>query len=92
MAELPATLGEALAAARGRIPASEARMFLREVTGCTAAQVAASLACCSRTWMAVMRAASTRRAEALFWCWERPSWHSATMPVGRWVMRTAESV
>ena len=41
MAELPATLGEALAAARGRIPASEARMFLREVAGCTAAQVAA---------------------------------------------------
>ncbi len=41
MAELPASLGEALAAARGRIPASEARMFLREVTGCSAAQVAA---------------------------------------------------
>ena len=41
MAELPATLGEALAAARGRIPAGEARMFPREVTGCTAAQVAA---------------------------------------------------
>ncbi len=40
MAELPATFGEALAAARGRIPASEARMFLREVTGCSAAQVA----------------------------------------------------
>lgn len=41
MAELPVSLGEALAAARGRIPASEARMFLREVTGCSAAQVAA---------------------------------------------------
>ena len=41
MVELPATLGEALAAARGRIPASEARMFLREVAGCSAAQVAA---------------------------------------------------
>lgn len=41
MAELPASLGEALAAARGRIPASEARMFLREITGCSAAQVAA---------------------------------------------------
>lgn len=41
MAERPASLGEALAAARGRIPASEARMFLREVTGCSAAQVVA---------------------------------------------------
>lgn len=41
MAERPASLGEALAVARGRIPASEARMFLREVTGCSAAQVAA---------------------------------------------------
>ena len=41
MAERPATFGEALAAARGRIPASEARMFLREVTGCSAAQVVA---------------------------------------------------
>ena len=40
MAERPATSARALAA-RGRIPASEARMFLREVTGCSAAQVAA---------------------------------------------------
>jgi hypothetical protein len=29
---------------------------------------------------------------ALLLCWLRPSWHSATMPVGMWVMRTAESV
>jgi hypothetical protein len=33
-----------------------------------------------------------RQACALFLCCERPSWHSTTMPVGRWVMRTAESV
>jgi hypothetical protein len=39
-----------------------------------------------------MRAVSTRNACALLLCWLRPSWHSATMPVGRWVMRTAESV
>lgn len=42
MAErLPATFGEALAAARGRIPASEARLLLREVSGATPAQIAA---------------------------------------------------
>ncbi|WP_374264121.1 peptide chain release factor N(5)-glutamine methyltransferase [Zoogloea sp.] len=38
---LPASFGEALAAARGRIPASEARLFLREVSGASAAQIAA---------------------------------------------------
>ena len=27
---------------------------------------------------------------ALLLCWLRPSWHSATMPVGRWTTRTAE--
>ena len=37
----PATIGEALAAARGRLPASEARIMLREILGCTAAQIAA---------------------------------------------------
>lgn len=37
----PATIGEALAAARGRIPASEARLFLRDILGCSAAQIAA---------------------------------------------------
>ncbi len=41
MAELPATLGAALAAARGRIPAGEARLFLREILGVTAARIAA---------------------------------------------------
>ena len=29
---------------------------------------------------------------ALFLCWLRSSWHSTTVPVGRWVMRMAESV
>ena len=53
---------------------------------------AASLACCSRTCASMMRAASTDMACALFLCCERSSWHSTTMPVGRWVMRTAESV
>lgn len=32
----------------------------------------------------------TRTAFALFSSWERSSWHSTTMPVGIWVMRTAE--
>ena len=31
-------------------------------------------------------------ARSLFLCWERSFWQPATMPVGRWVMRTAESV
>ena len=38
------------------------------------------------------RAASTDSACALLRCCERSSWHSTTMPVGMWVMRTAESV
>ena len=31
-------------------------------------------------------------AMALFLCWERSFWHWTTMPVGMWVIRTAESV
>jgi hypothetical protein len=31
-------------------------------------------------------------ARARFCSCERSSWHCTTMPVGRWVMRTAESV
>src|SRR5690625_7056174 len=31
-------------------------------------------------------------ARARFLCCERSSWHSTTSPVGRWVMRMAESV
>jgi len=30
------------------------------------------------------RAWSSDRARALFLCWERSSWHSTTMPEGRW--------
>lgn len=41
MADRPATVGAALAAARGRIPASEARLFLREILGVSAARIAA---------------------------------------------------
>lgn len=41
MADLPATVGAALAAARGRIPAGEARLFLREILGVSAARIAA---------------------------------------------------
>lgn len=41
MADRPATVGAALAAARGRIPASEARLFLRAILGVTAARIAA---------------------------------------------------
>lgn len=41
MADLPASVGAALAAARGRIPAGEARLFLREILGVSAARIAA---------------------------------------------------
>ena len=41
MADLPASIGAALALARGRLPASETRLLLREILGCTAAQIAA---------------------------------------------------
>jgi len=41
MADLPASIGAALALARGRLPASEARLLLREILGCTAAQIVA---------------------------------------------------
>jgi len=37
-------------------------------------------------------ACSTIIAEALFCSWERSFWQDTTMPVGRWVIRTAESV
>ena len=33
-----------------------------------------------------------RRACSLFWSWLFSFWQEATTPVGRWVMRTAESV
>ena len=41
MADRPATVGAALAEARGRIPAGEARLFLRAIRGVTAARIAA---------------------------------------------------
>ena len=39
--DAPATIGAALVAARGRIPQSEARLFLRAIAGVSAAQLAA---------------------------------------------------
>ncbi len=33
-----------------------------------------------------------RSACSLFWSWLFSFWQETTMPVGRWVMRTAESV
>src|SRR6478672_1487277 len=52
----------------------------------------ASFACASRTCLSLMRAASTRQACSRFLCWLLASWHSTTIPVGRCVSRTAESV
>ncbi|KAG1525030.1 hypothetical protein G6F51_014386 [Rhizopus arrhizus] len=53
---------------------------------------AASLLCRSRVSLSFRRAASTCMALSLLRCCERSSWHSTTRPVGKWVMRTAESV
>src|SRR2546423_895563 len=55
-------------------------------------RVEAVFACCSRSCLSRMRAASTPSAFSRFLCWERESWHSTTMPVGRWVTRIADSV
>src|SRR6266851_1937122 len=55
-------------------------------------RVAACFACRSRRCLSLMRAASTASAFSLFLCCERASWHSTTIPVGRCVIRTAESV
>jgi hypothetical protein len=38
------------------------------------------------------RARRTRSADSLFCSWLFSFWHETTMPVGRWVIRTAESV
>ena len=50
------------------------------------------------SWAASSAACATRRARrmriacSLFWSWLRSSWQVTTIPLGRWVMRTAESV
>ena len=55
-------------------------------------RVAESLARCSCCLRSSSRERSTDIALALFLCWLFSSWISTTSPVGRWVMRTAESV
>ena len=51
--------------------------------------ISASWACCR---CSSRRLRSTRMALSLFLYWLRSSWHSTTRPVGRWVMRMADSV
>ena len=46
----------------------------------------------SARWRSASLAARICRAFALFWCWLRSFWHEVTIPVGRCVIRTAESV
>ncbi|MNY78838.1 hypothetical protein D3C86_2192400 [compost metagenome] len=48
--------------------------------------------CAALVWMSLSLADSQDIARARFLCWERSSWHSTTMPVGKWVIRIAESV
>src|SRR6266540_255354 len=53
---------------------------------------AASCACCSAMARSSRRARSTRSAFSRFWICDFSSCIETTMPLGRWVMRTAESV
>ena len=54
----------------------------------------ASLASAAASSIAIWcsRARSTRIADSLFCSWDFSFWQETTVPVGRWVMRTAESV
>ena len=49
-------------------------------------------ACCSASSCSSSRARSTRIAFSRFWSWDFSSCIETTIPVGLWVMRTAESV
>ncbi len=49
-------------------------------------------ACCSFSRMSYSRDFRTFIAESRFLCCDRSFWHDTTMPVGRCVSRTAESV
>ena len=51
-----------------------------------------SLAACSSRLRSSSLAWSTAIALARFWIWLRSFWQETTIPVGRWVIRTAESV
>ena len=51
--------------------------------------ISASRSCRARS---SSRDCSTRSAAALFCSWDFSFWQETTMPVGRWVIRTAESV
>ena len=54
-------------------------------------ELACSLVTAAWAWESSL-AFSRDMARALFLCCERSSWHSTTIPLLRWVMRTAESV
>ena len=47
---------------------------------------------CSCCFWSSRRERSIARALALFWNCERSFWHSTTVPVGRWVILTADEV
>ena len=65
---------------------------LRSTVRIWLARSAEASACACSSASACSRAASTCIARALFCSCERSFWQVTTMPVGRWVMRTAESV
>src|SRR5690606_5131468 len=53
---------------------------------------AAKASACSRCILSRSLARRMRKAFSLFLCCDFSSWHETTRPVGRWVIRTAESV
>ncbi len=55
-------------------------------------RAAESSSACSSCWRARMRARSTRMPASRFCSWLFSFCIETTMPVGRWVIRTAESV
>ncbi len=55
-------------------------------------RVAEASACAASAAAACSRARRMRSADSLFCSWHFSFWQETTMPLGRWVIRTAESV
>ena len=68
------------------------RIWLPNATSRFSPESASSSLRRSSRWRSASRAARICIAFALFWSCDRSFWHDTTTPVGRCVMRTAESV
>ena len=83
-----AALSQALSTAQGQAAALD-RDLAAERARLRASEAAAAISSC---WRARMRARSTRMPASRFCSWLFSFCIDTTMPVGRWVIRTAESV